>query len=130
MWLEYPPFVDARSVTGVVLVSLLAVAPAAGAASAVPTPLGTFYTTVDVDSDDPDVGFDSQDLICIGGGGLEETCVPLLFPRADPGTSATLVLHEESNGCPGLQEERTVCPQSERSVPPDRRIFPPPAGPV
>lgn len=116
--------VDARSLTGLVMVSLLAVAPAAAAASAVSTPLGTFYVTLDVDSDDPRVGFDSQDFICIDFDGMQEECVPLLSPRADPGTSATIVLHEESNGCPGLQEERTVCPQSERSVPPDRQVFP------
>lgn len=105
----------------------LVLVPAGSAAAneeALETPIGTFYVDAEVEQGEPSIGTDSQDLICIGGGGLRETCVPLVLPRVDPGVSVDVTVYEESNGCDGLQTQPQDCDDDGEEESPDEPVGP------
>lgn len=108
----------------------LVLVPAGSAAAAneesVETPVGTFYVDVEVEQGEPGIGTDSQDFICIGGSGLEETCVPLIFINVDPGVSVDVTIYEESNGCDGLQTQAQDCDDDGEEESPDEKLVPDP----
>lgn len=119
--------VDQRLLALALALGLLVV-PAGSAAAAneesLETPIGTFYVDVEVQQSEPSIGTDSQDLVCIGGGGLEETCVTVLFPTVDPGVSVDVRVYEESNGCDGLQTQTQDCDDDGEEESPDERVLP------
>lgn len=83
----------------------------------VQTPDGTYYVSEDRSVTAPSVDTKGGPQICV----LGNTC--FILPGVDGGQAdVTISLWEETNGCEGLQEEATTCPDTDEEVPADEKV--------
>lgn len=81
----------------------------------VPTPAGVFYVTEDHAITSPDI--DRQ------GYGFCLTDICFFLPSVDPGSvDVTISVWQETNNCPGLQEEPTTCADTGEDVSADQKV--------
>lgn len=89
--------------------------PAVAATESLATPTGTFHVVYGADAHEPSTRsyYPCIDRTCLGFG------VPV--PQDLGGVDGRVDVWEETNGCPSLQTQQTICSQTGHWVPADDR---------